>query len=110
MAGTLGAEVAADVFRRTPEAFGRLTAAGAAAVARGQARELTAAIERTSAESMAAERTRPREPAAQVAAELQRAQLGMEPFRAQDRAKAKELAERVLDLGRGDRDHGRGGR
>lgn len=112
MARTLGAEVAADVFRRTPEAWGQLTPEGTAAVTRGAGRALTDAIERTGAQWQAAERERPRMPAAQVASELQRAQLGMEPFRTFDRAQAhaRELQraiERGLGLDRGDRGRGR---
>lgn len=109
---TLGAEVAADVFRRTPEALGRLTPEAAQAVAQGWGRELTDAVGRTGAAWRGAERERPREPAAQVAAELQCAQLGMAPFRALDRAQAQaralaRAAERALGS---DREQERGGR
>ena len=114
VARTLGAQMADDAFRRTPEALGRLTPEGVAAVARGSGRDLTDAIERTGARWREAETHRPRTPAPQVAAELQRAQLGMEPFRAFDRVqeRAREVqrelaraAKRALGL---DRDRGRG--
>ena len=108
MARTIGADVAADTLRRSPQAFGALTAEGGEAVARGRGHELTTAIERTGTTWRQAESQRPGTPADQVAAELQRAELGMEPFRAFDRAHARQV-QRAIERERGLRqDRGRG--
>lgn len=107
MARTIGGDVAADTLRRTPQAFGALTAEGAEALARGWGRELTGAIERTGARWREAEQERPHTPAAQVMVQVQGLERLLAPFRAQDRAQeqVKQRAERALGL---DRDRGRG--
>lgn len=100
-------QVAADVLRRAPQTFGKLTDPAAQQLANGWGRALTDAIGMTARRLREAEAERPRASVAQLGAQVQRLEGALAPFFAWDReqARAKEIAERVL--GR-DRDHGRG--
>jgi len=102
--GGVGAEIAADRLARHPATFGALTAAARGDGGREPVRSATGAARQW----VQAEAQRPAQPSAQVTAEFTRAQTLVQPFRELDRA--KELAERALELARGHERGGRGGR